>query len=199
MSWHTHQPLHVGLLKAQCVCTVIHFPYCLQWSMYLCSTRVTCIIIIVYFAYSLQKTPQLPNMEFGRRLAQERELEKQPAFALTNARERTCWASRVLTVCFHCAQFLMIVVTSSCMPVWWVSKVSSLNQHTLCVQHSSHPHWLLCCCSVVNLVTNKCVRVIGKVSSHTTIITAAAVIVSLACFFLPCSFEAWERDSLRVH
>ena len=39
------------------------------------------------FHVPLQQTPQLPNMEFGRRLALERELEKAPAFSLPKASE----------------------------------------------------------------------------------------------------------------
>ncbi len=34
-----------------------------------------------------QVNPQLPNMEFGRRLSVEKELEKMAAFAFANARE----------------------------------------------------------------------------------------------------------------
>lgn len=70
------------------------------------------------FTEQQQKTPQLPNMEFGRRLAQERELEKQPAFALTNA-----------------------LFDDSGNFILYASMVGV---------------------KVVNLVTNKCVRVIGK-------------------------------------
>ena len=41
------------------------------------------------FTYDLQKNPQLPNMEFGRRLSVEKELEKVSALSLANARETT--------------------------------------------------------------------------------------------------------------
>ena len=35
----------------------------------------------------MQKNPQLPNMEFGRRLAVEKEIEKTSTLPLANARE----------------------------------------------------------------------------------------------------------------
>ena len=44
-------------------------------------------VLIVFFFLS-QNNPQLSNMEFGRRLAVERELEKTPYFSLPNACER---------------------------------------------------------------------------------------------------------------
>ena len=37
----------------------------------------------------LQKNPQLPNMEFGRRLSVEKEIEKTSALSLANACETT--------------------------------------------------------------------------------------------------------------
>ena len=40
--------------------------------------------------YVLQNNPQLSNIEFGRRLAVERELEKTPYFSLPNACEHLC-------------------------------------------------------------------------------------------------------------
>ena len=54
-----------------------------------------------------QLTPQLPNMEFGRRLAIEKELEKTLAFQLCNACE--CAGSCDLYLCppgssFQCLQ-----------------------------------------------------------------------------------------------
>ncbi|XP_064385842.1 peptidylprolyl isomerase domain and WD repeat-containing protein 1-like [Halichondria panicea] len=70
------------------------------------------------FTEQQQKTPQLPNMEFGRRLATERELDKSPAFSLSN------------TMFDETGNFLM-----------FASMVGI---------------------KVINLVTNKCVRMIGK-------------------------------------
>lgn len=45
------------------------------------------LTVVLKFVSMLQLTPQLPNMEFGRRLAVEKELEKTPAFQLCNACE----------------------------------------------------------------------------------------------------------------
>ena len=45
-------------------------------------------LLFLLHLISFQKTPQLPNMEFGRRLASERELEKSPSFSLANARKK---------------------------------------------------------------------------------------------------------------
>ena len=44
----------------------------------------------VHLSTSLpQKNPQLPNMEFGRRLSVEKEIEKASALSLANACETT--------------------------------------------------------------------------------------------------------------
>jgi len=71
-----------------------------------------------FFTELQQNTPQLPNMEFGRRLAMERELEKMPAFSLANA------------LFDESGNFLLYATMMGI--------------------------------KVINLYTNKCVRVIGK-------------------------------------
>lgn len=44
-------------------------------------------MVLINFIKHIQKNPQLPNMEFGRRLAVEKEIEKASALSLANACE----------------------------------------------------------------------------------------------------------------
>lgn len=56
---------------------------------------------LIHLSLHVQNNPQLSNMEFGRRLAVERELEKTPYFALTNACEQVSCVLICLAVARH--------------------------------------------------------------------------------------------------
>ena len=78
----------------------------------------------ITFSLCMQNNPQLSNMEFGRRLAVERELEKTDYFSLPNACKKmytvikTPYTYPCTCLCVHALQCLMKVVIFSSLPAW---------------------------------------------------------------------------------